>query len=127
VEAWVKAEVHLEKSGTAPLTLERIQASGLLTAITEWGVAQLSKNTFNERNLSPRAIVAMKDWVMGLNIRDGAQCLSQGWCASGKVGLNLIVFGMKFWIATEGPTADWSAARDQLLKIFDHIGNIPSA
>jgi hypothetical protein len=126
VEAWVKAEIQLGKSGKILLNMATIHDTGLLDAVIAWGLAQLSKQPFDKSTVLPMMTWAMKDWVIKLDVYDGQGCMTHAWCTPGKVRFNLLLLGMKWWIAMDGPSANWKHARDKLMLVFNHINAIQS-
>lgn len=124
--SWLAAELRLTKSGKPPLEYKMIATTGLPDAVQMWAANQLSRSHVLYVHPTAQTAEEMKKWVSALSLSDGEAALKQAWCTSGKVGINLLLLGMKFWADVCGIDADWEEAMEKLVSVFQSITVAPS-
>ena len=124
--AWLSAELQLAKSGKATLNLDTLDSAELPSGLQEWAESVLRKKSANIQYATAKNAEEMEDWVSELDVETGEEALQEVWCTSRKVGLNLLLLGMKFWIDCKGPSPQWLQAQATLLHLFREISKAPS-
>jgi hypothetical protein len=124
--AWLAAELRLSKSGKPSLTLDTLDIAELPSGLQNWAESLLRKESGDVHYATEANAEEMQDWVFELRIDSGEEALKEHWCTSGKVGLNLLLLGMKFWIDYDGASREWLQAQAIMVDLFQNISNTPS-
>ena len=126
---WLAAEITLAKAGRNMMGIDELQSSDVPTALKAWGEAQITKAEFDANILTEQFGDEMRKWWDGLGIkqdREVDRLLAFTWCRNGKVGIAMLVLGMRWWADKSGAGKEWTRVLGEIATMWELIAAAPS-
>jgi hypothetical protein len=129
VQKWLIAETALAKYGGGIISAPDLQETNLPPLLKVWGVAQIRKASFDHNIVTKEFGKEMLTWWDGLGVkqnRSADDILRFLWCRNGKVGIVLLILGMRWWADKSGAEKEWVRVLKEMTIMWELISAAPS-
>ena len=116
---WLTAEITLAKASRNMMGIDELQSSDVPTALKAWEEAQITKAEFDANILTEQFGDEMRKWWDMLGFKQDWEVnhlLAFIWCKNGKVGIAMLVLGMRWWADKSGAGKEWTRVLGKMLQ-----------